>query len=167
MTERRTEKDTLKLTVKYYGGNGEELFPDQVFTRQRGSGYYVVSPQYPGYAADIEIVRGTLTEDTVVRVRYRPMKWTMRIRYLYPDGTEAAEAYEREILTGEGFEKESPAIAGWRPVRLKVSGVNSGRNENYTVLYVPEDTIGAVDMDDLRTPADLGDVYLQVGICAE
>ena len=71
------------------------------------------------------------------------------------------------FLTGEGFEKESPAIAGWRPVRLKVSGVNSGRNENYTVLYVPEDTIGAVDMDDLRTPADLGDVYLQVGICAE
>lgn len=167
MTERRTEKDTLKLTVKYYGANGEELFPDQTFTKQKGSGYYVVSPQYPGYEADIEIVRGTLTEDTVVRVRYRPMKWTMRICYLYPDGTEAAEAYEREILTGENFEAESPAIAGWRPVRLKVSGVNSGRNENYTVLYVPEDTAGVVDMDDLRTPADLGDVYIQAGICAE
>ena len=167
MTECRTEKDTLKLTVKYYGANGEELFPDQTFAKQKGSGYYVVSPQYPGYEADIEIVRGTLTEDTVVRVRYRPMKWTMRIRYLYPDGTEAAEAYEREVLTGENFEAESPVIAGWRPVRLKVSGVNSGRNENYTVLYVPEDTAGVVDMDDLRTPADLGDVYIQAGICAE
>lgn len=167
MVERGQEGDTLKLTVKYYDGNGKKVFPDQVFIRKKGSKYYVVSPQYPGYEVDIQIVRGTLEEDTVVIVRYRPMTWKMRIRYLYPDGTEAAEPYETEIRTGESFDTESPAVPGWRPVRLRVSGVNSGRNENYTVLYVPEGTEGCVDMDDLRTPADLGDAYFQAGICAE
>ena len=168
MTERPSEKDTLKLTVKYYDEKGNKAFPDQVFIRKKGSRYYVVSPQYPGYEVDIEIVRGTLEEDTVIIVRYRPMTWKMRIRYLYPDGTEAAETYEREIKTGEAFDTESPAIPGWRPVRLRVSGVNSGRNENYTVIYVPEGSGEYTDMDDFRTPADLGDGYcIQAGICAE
>ena len=167
MVERGQEGETLKLTVKYYDGDGKKVFRDQVFILKKDSRYYVVSPQYPGYEVDIQIVRGTLTEDTVVIVRYRPMTWKMRIRYLYPDGTEAAEPYETEIRTGEPFDTESPAIPGWRPVRLRVSGVNSGRNENYTVLYVPEDTADCVDMDDLRIPADLGDAYFQAGICAE
>ncbi len=167
MAEREPEGDTLKLTVKYYDENGKEVFPDRVFIRKKGGQYYVVSPQYPGYETDVQILRGTLTEDTVVVVHYRPLTWKMRIRYLYPDGTEAAEPYETTIRTGESFDTESPVVPGWRPVRLRVSGVNSGRNENYTVIYVPEDATDCVDMDDLRTPADLGEAYFQVGICAE
>ena len=167
MVERGTDSETVKLTVKYYDENGKQVFPDEVFIKKTGSTYYVVSPQYPGYEVDIQIVRGTLTEDTVVIVRYKPMTWKMRIRYVYPDGTEAAETYETDIRTGEAFDVPSPAIPGWRPVRLKVSGINSGRNENYTVIYVPEDTTDVTDMDDLRTPADLGDAWFQAGICAE
>ena len=163
----RGSGDNLKLTVKYQDANGNSVFPDQVFIRKEGDRYYVVSPQYPGYQPEILIVRGTLTEDTVIIVRYTPMTWKMRIRYRFPDGTEAAEAYETEIRTGETFEVESPMIPGWRPVRLKVSGVNAGRDENYTVIYVPEDTGDCADMDDLRTPLDLGDAYFQAGLCAE
>lgn len=167
MAERAPEGGMLKLTVKYFDENGKKVFPDQVFIRKKGGQYYVVSPQHPGYEADVQILRGTLTEDTVVVVHYRPLTWKMQIRYLYPDGTEAAEPYRTEICTGEAFDAESPAISGWRPVRLRISGVNSGRNENYTVIYVPEDTTDCADMDDLRTPADVGETYFQVGICAE
>ena len=167
MVERKETGRTLKLTVKYQDENGNPIFPDEVFIRKEGTKYYVVSPQCPGYEVDIQIVRGTLTEDTIVIVSYKPMTWKMRIRYLRPDGTEVAETYETDIRTGEPFEVVSPTIPGWRPVRLKVAGVNSGRNENYTVIYVPEDTADVTDMDDLRTPAGLGDAWFQAGICAE
>ena len=75
--------------------------------------------------------------------------------------------YEQQIRTDEAYDVESPEIEGWKPVRLRVTGVNPGRDEYYTVLYVPEDWTDYKDMDDYNTPLDLGEYSLQIGVCAE
>ena len=159
--------DNVKLTVKFQDENRKKLFPDEVHIYQKGSKYYVIPPQKPGYDTDVRIVQGTINEDMQVIVTYTPKTWTLRIRYRKIDGSDLGFVHEQKIRTGEAYDVESPVIEGWKPVRLRVTGVNPGRDENYTVIYVPDDWTDYRDMDDYNTPLDLGDYVLQVGVCAE
>ena len=132
-----------------------------------GDNYYVVSPQYSGYNASTEIVRGTIGEDMTVYVRYTRRANRLTIRYIHLDGTEAADNYTVYMRTGDAYEVESPEIPGYQAVRLKVSGTNGGTNEEYTVLYVPEGEYTLTSMEDYETPTGLGGTCIQIGICAE
>lgn len=157
------EQPPVKLTVKYYDEYGRPVFPDEEFTHMPGDDYYVVSPQKPGYDVDIEIVRGTIEEDMIVKVRYVPKTWILKIRYILPDGSEVAATYQTPIKTGEKYDVASPAVPGYKPVYLRKAGVNPGRDEEYTVLYVPENQ----ELEDLPTPMGLGWTVMQIGICFE
>ncbi len=156
---------TVRLIVRYLLGD-EEVFPEEDFVHMPGDFYYVVSPQYPGYSPSIEIVEGNIYEDMTVIVRYHPNAYRLTIRYLYTDGTEAAETYTTAMWTGYSYDVESPRISGYTATHLRVTGTNSGKNEEYAVLYVPRGyTI--TRMEDYETPLGVGDIYLQIGICAE
>lgn len=159
--------DDVKLTVKFQDESRKKLFPDEVHIYKKGLKYYVVPPQKPGYDTDIRIVQGTINEDMQVIVTYTPKTWTLRIRYRKIDGSDLGFVHEQKIRTDEAYDVESPVIDGWKPVRLRITGVNPGRDENYTVIYVPDDWTDYQDMDDYNTPLDLGDYTLQVGVCAE
>ena len=153
----------MKLRVKFVE-DGQEVFPDQVITYLAGDNYYVVAPQYPGYTPDIQIVRGTIWNDMTMIVTYRPKEgWNLKIRYIFTDGRTAAPTYHVKLRTGENYDVESPEIEGWKPVRLRVTGVNPGRDEQFTVIYVPED----VELGDPPTPLGLERTFMQVGVCVE
>ena len=153
----------VKLTVKFMEG-GKEVFPQQVLTYLSGDGYYVVAPQYPGYEADIQIVRGTIWDDMTVIVTYRPLEgWNLKIRYIFRDGRTAAPAYQAKLQTGEYYDVESPVIDGYKTLTLRRTGVNQGRDEQFTVIYVPEDE----ELGDPPTPLGLELTFMQVGVCVE
>lgn len=167
MVEREKPQHKVKLTVKYVDEDGNEVFPDEVYIYEQGDNYYVVPPQKPGYDVDIRIVKGTITEDTVVIVTYTPNVWKLKIKYILEDGTEIAEPYEQEIRTDEKYDVPSPQIEGYKPLRLRVTGVNPGRDETFFVIYVPEDLEEYEEIDDYRVMTNLGDTCLQAGVCAE
>ena len=162
-TTTKKKDDPVKLTVKYYSEDGK-VFPDTVIVYDRGGDYYVVSPQYPGYDVEIEIVRGTINEDMTIIVHYYPKEWTLTIRYIFQDGSKAADTYTAIVKTGESYDVESPVIDGYKAVLLRVSGVmDPGRNMEYTVIYVPEGT----NVPDAPTPLGLEQTFMQVGVCYE
>ena len=145
-----------------------EILPSAVFQHLPGDDYYVVSPQLPGYLVDIEIVEGVITEDMHVYVHYTREPNQLIIHYLLPDGTEAAADYTATLLTGEPYNVHSPEIPGYTAVRLRIAGTNPGRDEQYTVLYVPEDGSTTVTtLEDYETPTHLEATYIQMGICLE
>ena len=113
---------------------------------------------------DIEIVQGTIWEDKLVIVRYKPLPNKLIIRYVYLDGKKAHETYDKTVLTGEDYSIDSPEIPGYIAMRIRVAGTNPGRDEEYMVIYVPEGTEMEPDPD---TPLGLATTYLQIGICLE
>ena len=157
------EYDPVTLTVHYMIGD-EKVLPSVEVVYMPGDTYYVVSPKLPGYEVDIEIVHGTIWEDTVVIVRYKPLPQKLTIYYIYLDGTKAADTYGKTVLTGEEYNVGSPDIPGYVAMRIKVEGKNPGRDEEYTVIYVPE---GMTVIPDPDTPLGLETTYLQIGICYE
>lgn len=157
---------TVTLTVHYLE-DGTEVFPTVVFTHAPGDTYYVVSPQYPGYNMDIEIVQGTITEDMVIYVHYVPKTYRLTIRYAFMDGTEAAGAYMANVHTGETYDVASPVIDGYTALRLSVSGTNPGRDEQYTVIYIPGTPDNLITLEDYETAIGLESTFVQVGICFE
>ena len=160
-------ENPVKLTVKYQDENNHVMAPDDVLIYGQGDTYYVVPPQIPGYDVDIRIVKGPITEDMIVIVRYIPKEYDLRVRYRLPDGTEVVPPYGQRIHTGEEYNIESPQIDGYKPVILAVTGVNPGRDEYYTVIYVPEDYDDFVGMDHWDEPMGLGETTFQIGLCAE
>jgi len=157
---------TVTLTVHYLEGD-REVFPTRVYPHTPGDPYYVVSPQYPGYDVDIEIVQGTINEDLVVYVHYVPKAYRLTIRYIFADGTEAAGTYTATVHTGEAYDVASPEIEGYTALRLKVSGTNPGRDEQYTVVYIEGTLDGLITMEDYEVANGLDTTYVQVGICFE
>ena len=157
------EIDPVTLTVKYLKGE-EEFLPRVTAVYMPGDEYYVVSPKVPGYEVDIEVVEGTIWEDKTVIVRYKALPQHLKIKYIYLDGRRAHETYEDTLLTGDPYDVESPPIEGYIALKIRVTGTNPGRDEEYTILYVPEGTVLPPDHD---TPLGLGTTYLQMGICLE
>ena len=161
------EKATVTLTV-HYEADGEEVFPTGTYIYHIGGTYYVVSPQLPGYDVDIEIVRGTAAEDLEITVHYIPKTWQLVIHYILPDGTEAAETYTAEIRTGEDYDITSPEIPGYIAVKVRISGTNPGRSEEYTVVYIPAGEYAKITgMDEYEAPTGLEGTWIQNGICFE
>ena len=157
------EIEPVTLTVIYLQGE-ESILPTIQILYKPGDDYYVVSPEIPGYEVDIEIVKGTIWTDMTVIVRYKPLPQKLIIRYIYPDGKKAAETYEKTVLTGEEYDVPSPEIKGYTAIKIRITGVNPGRDEEYTVLYVPEGTKVQPDHD---TALGLETTYLQIGVCFE
>ena len=161
------EAATVRLTVHYLLDDGE-ILPTDVYVYQIGQTYYTVSPQVPGYDMDIEIAKGTITEDMVIYVHYIPKTWQMEIRYIYPNGTEAAEPYTAEIRTGDPYSVESPEIPGYIAMVVRIDGTNPGRGEEFTVVYIPIGEYTKITgMDEYDAPTGLGGTYAQIGICFE
>ena len=160
-------KKTVKLTVRYLE-NDEEVFPTETFLHEAGDTYYVVSPQYPGYEASIEIVQGTIEEDMTVIVRYVPKVTRLTVQYFFMNGKEAAPTFSSSMRTGESYDIVSPKIDGYTATPLRVSGTKKGMDEHFAVIYVAEGQYGGVmTIDDYDTPLDLEDTHVQIGICFE
>lgn len=161
-TPAHTEDVRVTLTVHYMKGQ-EEIFPEKTFRYVPGSNYRDVSPYYAGHTADIKVVEGVIYEDTVVYVYYTPEAYKLTINYIYEDGTEAAEPYTATMRAGDEYNILSPDIEGYTTDWRYVSGRNPGRNEIYTVIFVPKGTA----MEEDAPFGYLDKTCIQIGICFE
>ncbi|MBR3335239.1 MAG: class B sortase [Clostridia bacterium] len=161
-----TPVEQVKLVVKYFEGD-TKVFSDEVIYYTPGSDYYVVSPQKPGYNVDIQIVRGTIEgEDITVIVRYTPKETQLelKVRYIYADGTKAAETYREDVPIYGEYSVTSPVIPGYNAQVQKITGTAvPGSKMHYVVIYTPEET----ELVDPPTPLKLDRTFMQVGICFE
>lgn len=160
--------EKVTLTVKFMV-DGQPVLPDQKLIYDPGSEYYVVSPALPGYRPSTEITIGTIENDITIIVTYVPVDYKLTIRYVYLDGKTAAKTYTETLRIGSRYSVNSPSVKGYLPVKEKVSGTNPGRDETYTIVYVPEDEDikKLYDISDYETPLNLDNVYIQIGVCAE
>lgn len=80
-------------------------------------------------------------------------KKLLTIKYVFEDGTEAAEPYIEEMVKNESYEKGSPAIEGYQPDVAVVKG-NLSDDKEITVVYteIVEET-EAVEEEEAETEA--------------
>ena len=153
------EVKKVKLTI-YYIENNRKVFPTVEKEFIPGDKYYAKSPYYPGHTVDLKEVAGTIQEDTVLYVHYNPNEYKLTIQYIYADGTQAAETYTAVMLPGDLYDISSPKIDGYNPTEEHITGVNPGRNEQYTVIYVPDDA----ETDKEEPPVYLDKTCIQICI---
>ena len=158
------DQPPVTLTVHYELEDGTEVFPTEVYVYETGGTYYVVAPQIPGYTPSLQTLQGTITEDTEYTVIYTPNEYTLTIHYCFLDGTEASGTYQTTIQAGAVYDVESPEIPGYIAIRIRISGTNPGRDEEYTVLYIPE---GAGVIPPEEGPLYPGVTQIHMGICFE
>ena len=116
---------------------------------------------------DRESYTGEISQDTDLYFYYTPERYTLTIRYVFRNGREAAETYEEELVTGAEYDIPNPEVEGYRTARESVKGVMEGRDKTITVLYVPEDELTLLSIDDYETPLGVNQNNLQIGICIE
>lgn len=101
---------------------------------EHGYEYDVLSPTIEGHTPDLERVLGTLNDDTEITVVYTPVSCTVKVEYLYPDGS-VADMKEITVGWGSEYSVESPTIKGHTPDKESVSGVASENFVEFTVSY--------------------------------
>ena len=94
----------------------------------------------------------------------QPENYSLTVRYLYKDGSQAAVPYYNVYSPGENFNVYSPNISGYSRSRDTISGKMERRNESFVVYYYDGNTIV---IDDYETPLGLGDVIINIGDCYE
>ncbi len=131
---------TVKITYIYE--DGSEAHPTHTETLQSGQEYNVPSPEIDGFVPDIQIVRGTITdEDITYVVTYKPQPapepetHTVTIHYLYKDGSKAHDTYVNQHKPGDSFQIPSPEINQYTADLKVVAGIVSNSDLEYIVYY--------------------------------
>ena len=123
------------LKIHYVYENGEKAA--ESFTASAlvfGHEYSVVSPGITGYTPSIAEVSGSISEDTEITVVYTIIKCTVRVEYLYPDGS-VAQTKEITVNWGEDYLIESPMIKGHTPETESVGGAAENTLVEHSVSY--------------------------------
>ncbi|NLD60628.1 MAG: hypothetical protein GX647_13375 [Clostridiales bacterium] len=132
---------TWTLTIHYAFEEGGEAAPDYVRTGlSEGEAYEVASPAVEGKSPDPATVSGTMPGANVeVTVVYRTPSaegWTLRIRYLLEDGSEAAPDYVRTgMKAGDAYEVASPSVRFMAADKPVVSGTMGEGDATIVVTY--------------------------------
>ena len=133
--------ETWTLTIHYVLAEGGEAAPDYVRTGlSEGEAYEVASPAVEGKSPDAATVSGTMPGANVeVTVVYRTPSaegWTLRIRYLLEDGSEAAPDYVRTgMKAGDAYEVASPSVRFMAADKPVVSGTMGEGDATIVVTY--------------------------------
>lgn len=158
------DRDTVKyetptaytVSVKYLYEDETEAAPAYSETLPIGSTYEITSPEIANYTPDVTKVSGTIQDSNIEYVvYYRPTpiipdekpKHTVTIKYIYEDGTSAAESYVEELEEDSSYSVTSPNIDGYEPDQPTVNGTITDQDTEHTVIYRknPGDPIAPVD----------------------
>ena len=100
---------------------------------------------------------------TVVIASRAAAEYTLTVRYVYQDGTQAAEPHTEKLTEGSPYSVASPAIAGFTPDAAAVSGVVGAADVNVTVTYTANpvaDRTGKIELHGLDAVlAELAGIY--------
>ena len=150
-----TYSSPLKLTIHYVKADGTKMFDDYVVENLSvGEAYSVASMVVANYSVEPKIVEGVMgNEDKEITVVYTPAakKFTLMIKYVYADRTQAAATYTEQYSAGSSYSVESPVIEGHTPDQAVVSADSINSNLTVTVTYT------ANEAADTNTGADNSD----------
>lgn len=140
-----------KTSIKYHNLKVNYLYEDGTVAAEPFSHYYkpgesyeVPSPEIADFTPDLSLVKGTVGEEDIEYTVYykkieqpdpTPATHKVIIKYVYEDGTPAAEAYSEELPEGESYNIKSPEITDYIPDQPEVSGVITDQDAEHTVTY--------------------------------
>lgn len=137
----------FNVSVKYLYSDGSEAAPTHSETLPVGATYEILSPEIENYTPDITKVSGTVVDsDIEYVVYYKPIpvippapeekpKHTVTVKYVYEDGTPAAESYVEELEEGAEYTVTSPSIDAYEPDSAKIEGTINTEDVEHTVIY--------------------------------
>lgn len=133
--------DTLPITLpvsmqaEFVYENGVSAAQSSSFTSYEGDYYLIDAPSIVGYEADVSTLTGICRGSEKLRVVYRLGSYQLTIRYLYPDGSEAAPNYNAAYHFGEAYSVLSPEVSGHIPANAVLEGLMEGKDLLFTVYY--------------------------------
>ncbi len=120
-----TYRQFATLKIEYFYRNGDVAHESYINENvEVGEVYSIASPEIEGYFPNIQTVSGTMTAQGVtVTVVYSQDFYSVRITYLYEDGSVAApEHVINGLVYMSDYSVASPVIAGFTPSVEMVSG---------------------------------------------
>lgn len=125
----------LSMQAEFVYENGITAAPSSSFTCYEGDYYLIDAPAITGYEADVKTLAGICTNAEIIRVVYALGSYQLTVRYLYPDGSEAAPDYAAIFRFGESYSVISPEVSGYLPANTVLEGQMEGKNMLLTVYY--------------------------------
>lgn len=141
------------VTINYLYQDGSEAAPKFNQTYHKGDTYEVTSPEIKGHTADTHVINGVIADSDLEYTVYyiadiisepetpetpkpEPIKYTVTVKYIYEDGTPAAESITKELEAGDEYTVNSPIISEYTPNQEQVSGTIDSQNIEHIVTYV-------------------------------
>ncbi len=89
----------------------------------------------------------------------------LNIRYIYVDGSVAADPYDAILAAGTPYSVPSPTITGYTASQVLISGTMPDRDLQFTVIYVSENgTYDVFDMAEIQSLYSFGDYETPLGV---
>ena len=95
---------------------------------------YVLDKTIPD-AENLPLTIGTDESANVIKVYYKKNVFTLTIKYVYEDGSKAAETHTENVEFGTAYSVTSPDIVGYTPDNSTVAGTMPASNVEVTVTY--------------------------------
>ncbi len=134
------------LRIKYIYEDGSEAAPEHNSSHEPGSNFEIKSPDITDYLPDIPTVTGIFKDtDLTYIVTYKhkpvtPVTHTLKITYIYEDGSEAHPPHIETLQPGQEYNVPSPDIAAYTPDIQAVKGIVENDDITYVVTYKPKPT---------------------------
>lgn len=128
--------DYYYLTINYVFPETPEY--NQTFTSRKayGAKYSFIPSIKEGYTANYTEIEGEMGDsDKTITCVYLLNEHTLKIDYVYSDGTEAAPSIERVLKYGYEYIYKSPVIYGYTPSTQYVEGSMLDKDMTLTVVY--------------------------------
>ncbi|MDO4838072.1 MAG: InlB B-repeat-containing protein, partial [Clostridia bacterium] len=126
--------------VKYYLDGVEQPTMQATGTAAFGTQVETYTDKHPaGYVLDkTENLPLTIQVDqskNVINVYYKKNIFTLTVKYIYEDGSEAAPDHTETVTYGAAYSVTSPAIDGYVPSTAVVTGTMPAEDKTVTVTY--------------------------------
>lgn len=125
----------ITLNTEFLYEDGSTAAKGGTITCYQGEYYLIDAPEITGYKADINTLVGICTKSQTVGVIYRLGSYQLTVRYLFPDGSEAAESYTATYRFGEFYSIIPPEVSGYLPANTLIEGTMEGEDLVLTVYY--------------------------------
>lgn len=125
----------VALRVDYAYENGAVAALSTQMSCYLGDHYLIDAPSINGYEAELSTLVGICRQSETIGVVYRPGSYSLTVRYLFPDGSEAAESYRATYRFGEPYSIPSPDVVGYLPANSLLEGHMEGGDLELTVYY--------------------------------
>lgn len=127
-------RTTYSLSVSYRFADGTPALEPYLGEGKYLDEYEIPAPVILGYTPSMERVSGILTESRAYEVTYTQDVYTLSIRYLYEDGTEAFPPVTQTGIWGDAYDYPTPPIPEYLPSADTVAGEMTG-NLSLDVVY--------------------------------